>query len=78
MIKVGICNFWITLAKVKVFPDPVTPSRTWSFFPILIPAINFLIAWGWSPVGENDDFNLNISATHNCSKKIEGLLVIIL
>jgi hypothetical protein len=27
-IGVGFCTFSITLAIVKVFPDPVTPKRT--------------------------------------------------
>ena len=38
MISVGFCNFSITLATVKVFPDPVTPKSVWylTFFLILL------------------------------------------
>ena len=39
------------LAIVKVLPEPVIPSKTWSFFLAFKPATNFSIAWGWSPAG---------------------------
>jgi hypothetical protein len=36
---------------VKVLPEPVTPSSTWSRSPRSIPAISSAIASGWSPAG---------------------------
>jgi hypothetical protein len=41
----------MTLATVNVFPEPVTPSKVWFFAPDKIPAVNFLMACGWSPAG---------------------------
>jgi len=29
MMMLGRCIRWMTLAMVKVFPDPVTPSSVW-------------------------------------------------
>jgi hypothetical protein len=41
----------ITLAMVKVLPEPVTPSSTWSFSPPDTPSMSWRIASGWSPAG---------------------------
>ncbi len=30
MISVGLFNAWMTLAMVKVLPEPVTPSKVWN------------------------------------------------
>ena len=38
---------------VKVLPEPVTPSSTWSRSPARMPAISCVIASGWSPAGPN-------------------------
>ena len=38
-------------AMVKVFPDPVTPSKTCSISLDFILAVISLIASGWSPAG---------------------------
>ena len=32
MTSTGRCTSWITLAIVKVLPEPVTPISTWCFF----------------------------------------------
>ena len=50
----------MTFAIVNVFPVPVAPNSTCSFFPSLIPSTNSLIASGWSPDGLNFDTSLNI------------------
>jgi hypothetical protein len=41
----------MTLAMVKVLPEPVTPSSTWSRSPVFTPSISWRIASGWSPDG---------------------------
>ncbi len=41
----------ITLAMVKVLPEPVTPSRTWLRSLALAPSTRSAIACGWSPAG---------------------------
>ena len=41
----------ITFAMVKVLPEPVTPSSTWSFSPACMPETSSEIARGWSPWG---------------------------
>ena len=41
--KVGLFSSFITLATVKVFPDPVTPLSVWNFRLSLIPEISSLI-----------------------------------
>ena len=41
----------MTCAMVKVLPEPVTPSRTWSRSFSLMPSTSSLIAVGWSPFG---------------------------
>lgn len=49
----------MTLAMVKVLPLPVTPSKTWSRAPFLIPDPKDLIASGWSPEGRKFDLIVN-------------------
>ena len=39
------------LAMVKVLPEPVTPSSTWSRSCALTPATSSGMAVGWSPAG---------------------------
>jgi hypothetical protein len=39
------------LAMVKVLPEPVTPSRTWSLSPAARPSVSSRMARGWSPAG---------------------------
>ena len=58
-ISVGLLTCWITLAAVKVLPDPVTPNNTWCLVFEFSPSTNCLIAVGWSPVGKNSDIRLN-------------------
>jgi hypothetical protein len=41
----------ITLAIVKVLPEPVTPSSVWKLRPSLTPSTSWAIAAGWSPAG---------------------------
>ena len=41
----------MTLAIVKVFPEPVTPSSVWKRSPRASPAVSSAIARGWSPAG---------------------------
>src|SRR5580698_9080822 len=41
----------MTLAIVKVLPEPVTPRRTWSFSPAWMPETSSEMARGWSPWG---------------------------
>jgi hypothetical protein len=41
----------MTLAMVKVLPDPVTPNSTWCRSPAASPSISSAIARGWSPLG---------------------------
>ncbi len=45
----------ITLAMVKVLPEPVTPSSTWSRSLALTPATSSAMAAGWSPLGSNSE-----------------------
>ena len=49
----GRCSSRMTLAMVKVFPEPVMPSSTWCFFCSSTPWTSSWIAWGWSPRGRN-------------------------
>jgi hypothetical protein len=51
MMRTGRSQRWITLAIVKVLPEPVTPRRVWYRFPAAMDPTSFSIAWGWSPVG---------------------------
>ena len=44
--RVGLLTFAITLAIVKVLPEPVTPRRVCSLIPLLIPSVNFDMASG--------------------------------
>ncbi|MDY5396117.1 MAG: hypothetical protein SPG46_01625 [Alistipes sp.] len=41
----------MTLATVKVFPEPVTPSSVLCFEPWRIAPTIWAMASGWSPVG---------------------------
>ncbi len=43
--------FAMTLAIVKVLPDPVTPSRVWNVRPSSSPSQICAMAAGWSPAG---------------------------
>ena len=49
--SVGRCTCSMTLAMVKVLPDPVTPSSTCSFSPFSMPSASAAMACGWSPEG---------------------------
>ncbi len=51
--SVGRCTCWITLAMVKVLPDPVTPSRVRCARPPSRPSVSARMASGWSPAGVN-------------------------
>ena len=48
----------MTLARVKVFPDPVTPRRVWWGEPERMDFFRFKMAAGWSPAGLNDALTL--------------------
>ncbi len=54
-------------AMVKVLPEPVTPSSTWSRSPARIPATISAIACGWSPAGWNSE-----SQSWNCRRRRKG------
>ena len=41
----------MTLAMVKVLPEPVTPSRTWCFSPAARPSIEFVDGAGLVALG---------------------------
>src|SRR5690606_22334380 len=47
----GGCVCWITCAMVKVLPEPVTPSSTWSRSWPCKPFTSAAMAAGWSPAG---------------------------
>ena len=49
--RVGRFMRAMTLAMVKVLPEPVTPSSTCSARPSSSPCTSVSMAWGWSPVG---------------------------
>src|ERR1051325_7123986 len=51
MTSAGLFTRSMTFAIVKVFPEPVTPSRVWWRFPSLTPRARFSIAPGWPPCG---------------------------
>src|SRR5690348_13965599 len=51
----GRCTFWITCAMVKVLPEPVTPSSTWSRSRRTSPSVRSRIACGWSPAGRKSE-----------------------
>jgi len=61
--SVGLLTLTMAWAMVKVLPDPVTPRRTLWRFPAIKLRDNFLIAWGWSPVGSKFDTNSNWDIT---------------
>src|SRR5579871_5104456 len=54
-MSVGFCTASITFAMVKVLPEPVTPSSTWSRSSERTPAVSSEIAPGWSPFGSYSD-----------------------
>ena len=54
----GLQTFAITCAMVNVLPDPVTPKRTWCFFPAKILLHKASIAFDWSPFGVKSETNL--------------------
>src|SRR4051812_40999499 len=58
-MSAGRCTCWIACAMVKVLPEPVTPSRTWSRSPARIPATMSAMACGWSPAGWKSDMSWN-------------------
>ena len=41
----------MTCAMVKVLPEPVTPSSTWSVSLLAEPSTSSAMAVGWSPAG---------------------------
>lgn len=45
----------MTLAIVKVLPEPVTPSRVCLEMPEFSPETSLSMAWGWSPAGFMSD-----------------------
>ncbi len=49
----------MTLAAVKVLPEPVTPSKVWRSKPLVRPSDNAEIAFGWSPAGVSVVASLN-------------------
>ena len=49
--RVGLLIWAMTLAAVKVLPEPVTPSSVLCFDPRRIESTSCAIASGWSPVG---------------------------
>ena len=65
--SVGLFNCSITLAIVKVLPEPVTPSSVSHWLPSLKPATNSAMACGWSPVGLYSE----------CSLKTCSLLILL-
>ena len=50
-MRAGRWSFWMTLAMVKVFPEPVTPRRAMSLTPSARAVLSWLMASGWSPDG---------------------------
>jgi hypothetical protein len=52
MTRVGLPIFSITLAMVKVFPLPVTPSKVWYLLLFFKPSTSVEMAFGWSPAGK--------------------------
>ena len=58
-MSVGRCNLSITLAIVKVLPEPVTPSSVTSVTPSLRAEQSWSMASGWSPEGLKGDCILN-------------------
>src|SRR5438093_6440433 len=60
MTNVGFWTRPITLASVKVLPDPVTPSNTWCGNPRSTLAASASIACGWSPAGLKSATSLNL------------------
>src|SRR5262245_15889339 len=63
MTSVGLFTLRITLATVKVLPEPVTPSKVWCFVPDKIPSVSLAMAAGWSPAGSNGATSLKLDCT---------------
>src|SRR5262245_31945753 len=59
MSSVGLPMSAMTLATVKVLPEPVIPSSVWKRSPRRNPSMSWRIASGWSPVGENSETRRN-------------------
>ena len=77
-IRVGRCTASITLAMVKVLPEPVTPSSTWSRSFPCSPATSSLMAPGWSPFGSKGETTLKRrgggGAGRLCGKNRTGVI----
>src|SRR5438105_3152959 len=59
MTSAGRPSWAMTLAIVKVLPEPVTPSKVWWGRPSPRPRTSCSIAAGWSPAGGNGLTNWN-------------------
>src|SRR5438034_235712 len=60
MTSVGRWISWIIWATTIVLPEPVTPIRTWCFWPLSTPSASFLMASGWPPAGEKPAVNADL------------------
>ena len=58
MTNVGRLSLDMTLARVKVFPEPVTPRSVRYFFPEETDSTSCSMALGWSPQGWNWETSL--------------------
>ena len=58
-MRAGRCSCSITLAMVKVLPEPVTPSSVTSLTPDCKAETSSLMASGWSPDGLYSDSRMN-------------------
>src|SRR3974390_474377 len=65
----------MTLATVKVLPEPVTPKSTWWGCPALIPRSSCLMARGWSPLGRKSETNLKVSTIYKSYRLFEDCLM---
>ena len=72
---VGRLRSAITLAIVKVLPDPVTPNSVWWAKPFSKPASKRRIASGWSPSGLNVEWTWTFYSWINTLLKCICLLV---
>src|SRR5688572_11931760 len=59
MSRAGLPSCAMTLATVKVLPDPVMASSVGKRSPRPDPSTSWRIASGWSPVGENSETRRN-------------------
>src|SRR5256886_2698222 len=60
MTRVGRWISWIIWATTIVLPEPVTPMRTWCFWPLSTPSASFLMASGWPPAAEKPAVKANL------------------